>query len=150
MSTVIRNFGASDHEGTHALWSRTPGVGLSTADNREQVIGFLQRNPGMSFVATTGGKVVGTVLCGHDGRRGLIHHLVVDAEHRRRGVASRLVNRALGALGPPASRSAMMVFGDNPQGLAFWSRIGDSQGARLVLTRHEPWRLTWCGPGTAY
>lgn len=134
MSTVIRIFEASDHEDTHALWSRTPGVGLSTADNREQVIGFLQRNPGMSFVATTGGKVVGTVLCGHDGRRGLIHHLVVDAEHRRRGVASRLVNRALGALRAALiEKCHLMVFKYNPHGLAFWSRIGATRRQELAL-----------------
>ncbi|MBK6864228.1 MAG: isocitrate lyase/phosphoenolpyruvate mutase family protein [Ideonella sp.] len=51
MSTVIRNFEASDPEDAYAHWSLTPGVGLSTADNREPVIGILRRNPGMTVRA---------------------------------------------------------------------------------------------------
>lgn len=131
---VIRTFEASDHEDAHALWSRTPRVGLSSADSREPVVAFLQRNPGMSFVATTGGKLVGTILCGHDGRRGLIHHLVVDAEHRRRSVASRLVDSAPGALRAARIENChLMVFKDNPHGLAFWSRIGATRRQELAL-----------------
>ena len=59
---------------------------------------YLERNPGMSFVALSSGKVVGVTLAGHDGRRGYIHHLAVHPDFRRQGLASRLVNRCIEAL----------------------------------------------------
>jgi predicted N-acetyltransferase YhbS len=80
------------------LWERSEGVGLSAADERAPIDAFLKRNPKLSFVAAAGDELIGTVLCGHDGRRGLIHHLVVAPEHRRRGVGAALLKSGLVAL----------------------------------------------------
>ena len=66
---------------------------LSAADGRAEIASFLARNPGFSQVALEGGKLVATILVGHDGRRGLIHHLVVAEGARHRGLGRRLVVR---------------------------------------------------------
>jgi len=66
-----------------SLWQSTEGVGLDRdVDTKERIGIYLQRNPGLSFAAFEKGKVLGAVLCGHDGRRGYLHHLTVAEAHR--------------------------------------------------------------------
>jgi len=77
MDLQIRVFRAEDHAQAWGLWEASEGVGLSSADSFENVSRFLERSPGLSFVAIDGQTIVATILCGHDGRRGLIHHLAV-------------------------------------------------------------------------
>ncbi len=76
----------ADYEAVSALWRVTPGLGLGASDAREPIGRYLERNPGSSFVARIAGEVVGAVLCGHDGRRGYLHHLAVAVRCRGRGV----------------------------------------------------------------
>lgn len=108
-----------------ALWSRTPGVALTDADSPEAIARYLQRNAGLSFVAEADGLLVGTILCGHDGRRGFIHHLVVAPSHRRQGLATRLLDAGRRALCEEGlTRAHLMVFRSNEDGLAFWRTVG--------------------------
>src|SRR2546421_4865159 len=80
-----------DFDEVHRLWGKTEGVGLNESDSRPNVASYLERNSGMSFVARHGTKLVGAVLCGHDGRRGYLHHLAVAKKHRRKGLGKKLV-----------------------------------------------------------
>lgn len=108
-----------------AFWRTTPGVGLSTADSREGIARYLARNPESSFQLRSGGRIVGTILGGHDGRRGFLHHLAVAAEHRKRGLARRLVVAALTALRREGiEKCHLMVFANNLEGQAFWRHLG--------------------------
>ena len=89
----------------------------------------------MSFVAVAGGRIVGAVLGGHDGRRGYLHHLAVDAglappRHRPRagrGRPGRL--KAAGLL-----KCNLFLYAHNEAGRAFWLKHGwaarDGSGAR--------------------
>lgn len=86
MPVKIRCFAPTDHAGARMLWSATNGVGSSAADEESAIHAFLARNPDMSFVADDNGTIVGTILVGHDGRRGFIHHLAVATPYRRGGV----------------------------------------------------------------
>jgi len=134
MSLDIRAFEAADHAGAHALWASTEGVGLSDADSLENVRRFLQRNPGLSLVATDAGVLVATILCGHDGRRGLIHHLAVASSHRRRGLGRELVQRALAALRQEGIQKChLLVFRENVWGRAFWNSIGAEERTTLGI-----------------
>lgn len=130
----LRPFLIDDHPTAWALWQRTPGVGLSRADSRDAMAAYLDRNPGSSFVAERDGLLVGTLLCGHDGRRGLIHHLVTDPSLRRQGIARALVQRGLQALRDQGiDKCHLMVFRDNADGLAFWAGIGGQLRQELSL-----------------
>jgi ribosomal protein S18 acetylase RimI-like enzyme len=134
MPPLIRNFTSADYAAAMALWQATPGVGLSDADRREPIERFLARNPGLSFVACAGSELVGTVLCGHDGRRGLIHHLVAAAGHRRQGLGRELLNSALRALRREGiDKCHLLVFQSNADGLAFWRSVSATERTELVL-----------------
>ena len=83
--TIVRIFRIKDYDAVFALWRRSEGVGLNESDTRAAIASFLRRNPRHSFIAEKQGRIIGAVLCGHDGRRGYLHHLAV---------ASGFVNRA--------------------------------------------------------
>lgn len=113
-----------DHREVLALWQKTPGIGLSAADGRPAIERYLERNPGMSYVAREGATVVGAVLCGHDGRRGYIHHLAVAPPHRRGGLGRVLVQRALEAIAPHVQKCHLFVYADNLEAQDFWRATG--------------------------
>ncbi|HEU4562834.1 MAG TPA: GNAT family N-acetyltransferase [Longimicrobium sp.] len=107
------------------LWTASEGVGLRGADSPEELTKYLARNPGLSLVARDGGRMVGAVLCGHDGRRGYLHHLAVAASHRRRGIGRALVERCLDGLRRDGiAKCHLMVYHHNAEGQAFWRGTG--------------------------
>lgn len=115
----------ADYDEAIALWQRTEGMGLRPADAREPTTRYLERNPGLSFAARDADRLVGTVLCGHDGRRGYLQHLAVDRAYRRQGVGRRLVERVLAALAEIGiNKCHLFVIKENEPAVAFWQRIG--------------------------
>ncbi len=116
------------------LWQRCDGIGLSDADEREPLVRFIQKNPGLCFSAYLDGKLVGTCLCGSDGRRGYLYHLAVDPQARRKGIGRSLVDRVFQALKKQdIHKCHIMVFGDNDAGLKFWEETGWSRRPEIVL-----------------
>src|SRR5689334_22440590 len=79
-------------------WQATEGMSLMESDSRDAIAQYLARNPDLSLVARKGKELVGTVLCGHDGRRGYLYHLAVARAHRKSGLGKTLVERCLARL----------------------------------------------------
>jgi ribosomal protein S18 acetylase RimI-like enzyme len=117
-----------DYEQAYDLWILC-GNGLNNKDDsREGIDRYLKRNPTTSFVAVCEEKVVGVILCGHDGRRGIIQHACVSPEYRRFGIGSKLVDLALEALKAEGINKVLLVaFKKNEGGNKFW----ESQGFTL-------------------
>ncbi len=122
---LIRKMEINDYPGMYQLWANTPGIGLRKVDDSyEGIQRFLQRNPDTNFIAEEDG-IVGIILCGHDGRRGHIYHMAVDAKVRRRGVGKALVEAAVAALTEQGiTRVKLDAFKDNEEGNAFWESMG--------------------------
>ena len=134
MSMVIREMTIRDYDEVAGLWQNSQGVGLSDSDSREGVARFLERNPGLSFVARDGEHLVGVVLCGHDGRRGYIHHLAVSKSHRRQGLGRALVQRCLSALGRDGiGKCHIFVFAANGDAVTFWKNVGWTERVELIM-----------------
>ena len=96
---MIKVMTINDYEELFELWINTPNMGVrSLDDSKEGISCFLKRNPNTSFVAYEDGRLVGAILCGHDGRRGYIYHTVVLPDYRGRGIASGLVKSSVAAL----------------------------------------------------
>jgi ribosomal protein S18 acetylase RimI-like enzyme len=120
----IRTMTTSDISAAIELWRSCDGVGMSDSDTPEQIAAFLARNPGMSWVAVSDGDLAGTVLAGHDGRRGFLYHLAVATRARRQGIGRQLVDYALTALRESGIlKCHTMVFRTNDDGYRFWSRL---------------------------
>jgi len=109
-----------------SLWQRTEGLGLSRSDTKDSIAIFLKRNPGASAVATLhSGELVGAVLCGHDGRRGYLHHLAVEPKFRRQGVAKLLLRWCFGHLAAERiDKCNVFLFSGNDAAVAFWKHEG--------------------------
>jgi len=131
----IRPMIYSDYEAVLSLWQASEGVGLSAADSYESICRYLDRNPGLSQVALNrAGEVVGAVLCGHDGRRGLLHHLAVRPDYRRQGLGRRLVDSCMAALHADGiDKCHLFVFHENHTGRSFWRSVDWSERPELVL-----------------
>ena len=116
-----------DYNEAYSLWIEC-GNGLNDKDDSYDGINrYLKHNPKTSFVAVCDGKIVGVILCGHDGRRGIIHHTCVSPNYRRNGVASKLVELALDALKKERINKVLLVaFKKNEIGNAFWESQGFS------------------------
>ncbi|HMV28870.1 MAG TPA: GNAT family N-acetyltransferase, partial [Anaerolineales bacterium] len=69
-SYQIREMVIDDYDAIIVMFHETPGIMVRDADSRESTAAYLTRNPGLSFVATINGKIIGCVMSGHDGRRG--------------------------------------------------------------------------------
>lgn len=135
---TLREFTIGDYEATYQLWQNAEGIGLSEADQRENVARFLAVNPGLSFIAEQGGRLVGGLLCGSDGRRGFLYHLAVEKSHRRAGIGRALVQRCLAALASAGMRKChIFVMADNQEGKLFWKRNGWEERTTLVIMSHD-------------
>jgi len=131
---IVRHFRIADFDAVIALWRRTEGVGLNESDTRRAIAAFLRRNPRLSFVAEKNGRVIGAVLCGHDGRRGYLHHLAVSKRHRRGGIGRLLVNACLAKLRKAGiSKCNIFIFANNADGMKFWAHTGWSLRTELRL-----------------
>jgi putative acetyltransferase len=135
MRVVLRPMSLADYPEVLTLWRRTEGMGLSDSDSAPALARFLAQNPDLSPVAfEPDGAVVGAALCGHDGRRGALYHLAVDASHRGRGIARLLVDYCLSRLNALGIQKCnVLVFRDNDAGADFWRHNGWSEREDLRL-----------------
>lgn len=125
MRPLLRPMTMTDYDAVIALLKATPGVSFRDADSREATSRYLERNPGLSFVAEQEGSLVGCVMGGHDGRRGYLQHLAVLPSHRRQGIASALVECCIAALEQLGIvKSHIDVYRTNDSGQAWWERRG--------------------------
>ena len=134
---VIRVMTMDDFEAVHALWMEIHGFGIrSIDDSREGVERFLKRNPTTSVVAEQNGRIVGAILCGHDGRRGCLYHVCVDEAYRRHGIGKDMVVYAMKALqDEKINKVSLIAFTQNDIGNAFWNTIGWTE--RLDLNYYD-------------
>lgn len=131
----------TDFEAVTSLLKEISGVRLSDADSIGGVSRYLSRNPGMSFVAELDGHLVGCLFGGHDGRRGYLNHLAVSAQYRRQGIATRLVESVVSAVGRDGIQKFHIdLLTGNEEGLRFWLSLGWEERKDLM-------RLSFIPPG---
>ena len=128
----IRLMTINDWESVEKVWKDHEGTN-PVDDSEEGFTRYLKRNPTTSFVAEDDGKIIGTILAGHDGRRGFLHHVVVLPEYRLKGVGEEMVGRAMDALGKEGIQKVLLVvFNDNENGNQFWEHMGFTERTDLV------------------
>ena len=124
-----------DYEPVFALWkSIERGVHTGRSDTPEEIQKKLARDPDLFLVAEADGAIIGSVIGGYDGRRGLVYHLAVHVAFRGRGVGSQLMEelesrlRARGCL-----KCYLLVTTDNPEAEVYYQQRGwqHMDGVRL-------------------
>jgi ribosomal protein S18 acetylase RimI-like enzyme len=82
-----------DYAAVISLWNNAgPGIHVRRSDEPAEIQKKMLRDPDLFLVAEAGGMLIGSVIGGFDGRRGLIYHLAVDATLRQRGIGSLLMD----------------------------------------------------------
>jgi len=116
----------ADYDEVRALWMTIRGFGIRALDDsREDVERFILRNPTTSVVARVNGRVVGSILCGSDGRQGALYHVCVAEEYRRRGIGRQMVGFCMHQLRfMGINKVSLIAFTSNEAGNAFWNQIG--------------------------
>ncbi|MDE6470627.1 MAG: GNAT family N-acetyltransferase [Eubacterium sp.] len=130
----IRIMTISDYSNVYNLWLSCKGMGLNNLDDSEEGIKkFLNRNPETCFVAELDNKIIGAILAGNDGRRGYIYHTAVSPKYQKQGIGGQLVDTAVNALkNMGINKTALVVFGKNENGNAFWEKQGFTERNDLI------------------
>jgi ribosomal protein S18 acetylase RimI-like enzyme len=138
MQADIFEFCLDDFQDAIALWKSCEGIGLSSADSKDNLTTYLKRNPGMSFVARSKNAIIAAVLCGHDGRRGYLHHLAVHPDFRNQGIGRALVDKCISALQSIGIQKChLFIFNSNRDAIRFWEKIGWSYRKDIGVVSKE-------------
>lgn len=122
----IQPMTVDDYDDVRALWMTIRGFGIRTLDDSPADIRrFILRNPTTSVVARDGNRIVGSILCGSDGRQGALYHVCVARDYRRRGIGTRMVGYCMQQLKLMGiNKVSLIAFASNDVGNAFWNKIG--------------------------
>jgi len=135
MEYTVKQVTIDDYDAIFELWNSTEQSRRAlnpVDDSREGIERYLKRNPETCFAAVINGRIIGVILTGHDGRRGIIHHMCVHPDFRRMGVAAHLVSLAEKALKKEGIQKIFgLVFSDNEPANRFWEKQGYSLRTNL-------------------
>jgi ribosomal protein S18 acetylase RimI-like enzyme len=125
----------ADYQQVIDLWSSIEkGVRVGRSDSPGEIEKKMDRDPDLFLVAESENKIIGSVIGGYDGRRGLIYHLAVNAAFRGQRVGSRLMDevesrlRAKGCL-----KCYLLIANDNLDVGAFYQAQGWQQMTDVSL-----------------
>ena len=123
---IIEKLRIDDYDEIHQIWSNTNGITLRAIDDsKEGIERFLKRNPNINFTCRINGNIIGGILCGHDGRKGFIYHVVVKENYRDRGIGKKLVEHVIKSLQEEKiTKISVLVNSDNISGNDFWESLG--------------------------
>ena len=106
------------------LWSGFSGTTMTGADSREGFERFLEKNGGYCFITLENERIIGSVMAGHDSRRGYIYHLAVDESLQGKGTGAALMSAAESALRNAGIEKAhLFIYSDNTA-IRFYEKTG--------------------------
>jgi ribosomal protein S18 acetylase RimI-like enzyme len=127
LAVLIRNFDlARDYDAALALWQASgPGVRVGPSDTRHELAKKLARDPDLFLAAEEAGQLIGTVIGGFDGRRGLVYHLAVAPVWRGQDLGTALMTELEARFKAKGCRKCyLLVTQDNPGVTAFYQKLG--------------------------
>jgi ribosomal protein S18 acetylase RimI-like enzyme len=123
---VLRQFiFPDDYENAFALWQNAgEGIGIGPSDQPEEIEKKVQRDPDLFLVAEQAGSIVGTVIGGFDGRRGMIYHLAVAPDCRGQGLGNLLMDEIETRLKAKNCRRAYLLVKQGNSAAEFYEKRG--------------------------
>jgi ribosomal protein S18 acetylase RimI-like enzyme len=127
---IVREFRfPGDYSKVIDLWNHAgPGIHVRRSDESTELEKKIRRDPDLFLIAEYDEQIIGSVLGGFDGRRGMVYHLAVAEEFRNKGIGARLMNdlekrmKAKGCI-----RSYLLVTHDNLDAIRFYENTGWEQ-----------------------
>ena len=121
----VRLMSIDDYDEVYKLWQSIKNFAIRQIDDsKEGIIKFLKRNKSTCVVAIYEGKIVGSILCGHDGREACFYHVCVKENLRNKGIATNMVSYIIKKL------NKLSI---NKLGNTFWRDIGFVQNKKLNI-----------------
>lgn len=139
----FRPLGEADIAALIALWD---ACGLTRPWNKpEKDISFARGKPNSDIlVGVFEGRIVASIMVGHDGHRGSFYYVAVDPQHRRSGVGASLIRAGEAWLKKRGVwKVNLLVRQDNAEVKGFYERLGYkmnevmSMGQRILEDRSE-------------
>lgn len=123
-----------DYEVVLALWQNAgEGIGIGVSDSPEEIEKKLRHDPDLFLLAESGLRIVGTVIGGYDGRRGLVYHLAVDAEFRGQGIGTLLMDEIEARLKAKGCRKAYLLVKHGNSAAEMYQKRGWSEMTNVRL-----------------
>ncbi len=115
-----------DYQPVYDLWSSIErGVHTGRSDTPAEIEKKISRDPDLFLIAECENKIIGSVIGGYDGRRGLIYHLAVDESFRGQGIGSRLMDEVESRLRSKGClKCYLLVTNDNPEAEIYYQHHG--------------------------
>ena len=136
---ILRDFQyPKDYFEVIKLWENAgPGIHLRRSDEKEEIAKKLQRDPDLFLVAEAGGHIIGSVLGGFDGRRGLVYHLAVDYSYRNKGIGAALMTQLEQRMKQKGCiRTYLLVTRENTDAARFYETHGWEQMDLLIYAKN--------------
>ena len=127
MDIQIRPFSfPADYDAVYALWAKAgAGIHLRISDEPEEIRKKIARDPDLFLVVQADDSIIGAVMGGFDGRRGMMYHLAVAPKYRRQGIAHLLVDALEEKLKEKGCiRYYLLVTKDNETAINFYRSRG--------------------------
>jgi ribosomal protein S18 acetylase RimI-like enzyme len=115
-----------DYQAVHALWAQAgPGIHLRRSDEPQEIAKKVARDPDLFLLAEQDNAIIGSVLGGFDGRRGMVYHLAVAQDYRRQGIGEMLMQALEQRLREKGCiRFYLLVTRDNADAIRFYEKRG--------------------------
>lgn len=123
---LLRAMVIQDYDAILALWKSLSNFYIRDIDDsKEGIEKFLSKNPNTSVVAIEDGGIVGSILCGYDGRSAHLYHVCVSEAYRNRRIGASMVSFCIEALRlEGATHINLIALKANKVGNLFWQELG--------------------------
>ncbi len=131
----VRLMAVKDYAEVYKLWKTIKNFAIRQIDDsKEGIIKFLKRNKSTCVVAVCDNKIVGSILCGHDGREACFYHVCVKEDMRNHGIATSMVTYIINKLNKlNINKVRLVAFKKNKLGNDFWKDIGFAQNKNMNI-----------------
>lgn len=121
----IRTYKTSDKNSVISLWKKVFNPQKPHNDPKTAIDMKTKHNDGLFFIAKENNQVIGTIIAGFDGHRGWLYSLALHPQHRRKGIGSKLVKKAIGELKKLGCLKVnLQINSDNDEVVEFYKKNG--------------------------
>jgi ribosomal protein S18 acetylase RimI-like enzyme len=124
--TTIKPLTPKDYPTLITLWEKSSlPYKPKGRDSKEAITHQMKENPELFLGAFHNTKLIGCVIATFDGRKGWINRLVVDPQHRKKGIATQLIKAAETALKQKgAAVIGVLIYNNNEPSLHLFQKMG--------------------------